>query len=323
MNIFLLCFFLLGSTELTEKKLGIVLFSNEKVDLDKRSQKQFEKDFPKDQDFEKFLLDTISNTVEGEVQSVRMFEFSLSEASTTDLLKQYFAIEPDTGMEIQKFCQKNNLDVIVFINWQGGISPEFPIGYLHNEAVLVEKEPVFRFYGHIFNLEHESTKVAGIFQLDHKYTRPLLKYKDGFFKKEAIAMGLRLFEKIQINYIERPLLWAISDDNPELCLSILKAGNYDKSMVDFFGQNALHYTSKLGWYNVSEKLISAGFHVDSLTKGRTTPLMLAVSNEHFDIAELLLNSGANYKIKDKQRRNAMHFSGNNKKKFKELIEKYK
>ncbi len=64
------------------------------------------------------------------------------------------------------------------------------------------------------------------------------------------------------------------------------------------GLNALLYAARNGCYPCVEDLIAAGADVNLPTPEGITPLMIALDNEHNDVAKLLMDKGANLNVWD-------------------------
>ncbi|KAL8908944.1 MAG: hypothetical protein Q9207_000520 [Kuettlingeria erythrocarpa] len=64
----------------------------------------------------------------------------------------------------------------------------------------------------------------------------------------------------------------------------------DSNTRDDSGWNALHFASYHRQYQVIERLISGGVSAKGTTSRKETPLLLAVKNSHFPVAEQLLRS---------------------------------
>jgi len=64
------------------------------------------------------------------------------------------------------------------------------------------------------------------------------------------------------------------------------------------GLNALLYAARSGCYPCVEDLIAAGADVNLPTPEGVTPLMIALDNEHNDVAKLLMDKGANLNVWD-------------------------
>ena len=64
------------------------------------------------------------------------------------------------------------------------------------------------------------------------------------------------------------------------------------------GLNALLYAARSGCYECVEDLIAAGADVNLPTPEGVTPLMIALDNEHNDVAKLLMDKGANLNVWD-------------------------
>jgi len=64
------------------------------------------------------------------------------------------------------------------------------------------------------------------------------------------------------------------------------------------GLNALLYAARSGCYACVEDLIAAGADVNRPTPEGITPLMIALDNQHNDVAKLLMDKGANLNVWD-------------------------
>ena len=64
------------------------------------------------------------------------------------------------------------------------------------------------------------------------------------------------------------------------------------------GLNALLYAARSGCYACVEDLIAAGADVNLPTPEGITPLMIALDNEHNDVAKLLMDKGADLNVRD-------------------------
>ena len=64
------------------------------------------------------------------------------------------------------------------------------------------------------------------------------------------------------------------------------------------GLNALLYAARSGCYECVEALIAAGADVNLPTPEGVTPLMIALDNEHNDVAKLLMDKGADLNVWD-------------------------
>ena len=72
------------------------------------------------------------------------------------------------------------------------------------------------------------------------------------------------------------------------------------------GLTALLYASRNGCYDCVESLISAGADVNVPTPEGVTPLIVALDNDHNDVAKLLLDRGANPHVADWWGRTALY-----------------
>lgn len=74
------------------------------------------------------------------------------------------------------------------------------------------------------------------------------------------------------------------------------------------GLTALLYAARDGCYDCVDELIAAGADVNIPTPEGVTPLMLAIDNDHNEVAKLLLDRGANPKIWDWWGRTALYIA---------------
>src|SRR5436190_169561 len=74
------------------------------------------------------------------------------------------------------------------------------------------------------------------------------------------------------------------------------------------GLTALLYASRDGCYDCVEALIGAGADVNVPTPEGVTPLMVALDNDHNDVANLLLDRGANPHVSDWWGRTALYIA---------------
>ena len=74
------------------------------------------------------------------------------------------------------------------------------------------------------------------------------------------------------------------------------------------GLTALLYAARDGCYECVEELIGAGADVNTPTPEGVTPLMIALDNDHNDVAKLLLDRGANPNVWDWWGRTALYIA---------------
>jgi uncharacterized protein len=74
------------------------------------------------------------------------------------------------------------------------------------------------------------------------------------------------------------------------------------------GLNALLYAARDGCYECVDALVTAGAAIDLPTPEGVTPLMLALDNDHFDVARFLLDRGANPGLWDWWGRTALYIA---------------
>ncbi|MBZ5635148.1 MAG: ankyrin repeat domain-containing protein [Acidobacteriia bacterium] len=74
------------------------------------------------------------------------------------------------------------------------------------------------------------------------------------------------------------------------------------------GLTALLYAARAGCYGCVEAMIAAGANVNTPTPEGVTPLMTALDNDHYDVAKLLLDRGANPHLWDWWGRTALYIA---------------
>jgi ankyrin repeat protein len=94
---------------------------------------------------------------------------------------------------------------------------------------------------------------------------------------------------------ETPLMLAsINGEIPIVKALILK----NKAQIDHIGWTPLHYACAKGHLDVASFLITNGANVNSLSLGGTTPLMMAVQSGNELLVKLLLDKGADLKLRN-------------------------
>ena len=115
----------------------------------------------------------------------------------------------------------------------------------------------------------------------------------------------------------RLLYIGISDDNLETCIEAIDKGvNIDKFGENLSIKDSSNHKetnpllSAMGWqqYSISSYLIEKGAGVNYQNYNGTTALMLACKKCNKDITKLLLSSGANPDIKDKDNKTALDYA---------------
>lgn len=103
-------------------------------------------------------------------------------------------------------------------------------------------------------------------------------------------------------YGETPLMIASIEGNLPLVISLIQQRN---ARIDHIGWTPLHYACSKGQLEVAQYLIANGAIVDSLSTGNTTPLMMAVQSGNEPLIKLLLDKGADIRLKNSQGITAM------------------
>ena len=98
-------------------------------------------------------------------------------------------------------------------------------------------------------------------------------------------------------YGETPLMIASIEGNLPVVKMLIKQRN---ARIDHIGWTPLHYASAKGQLEVAQYLISNGAIIDSLSPGNTTPLMMSVQSGNEELIKLLLDKGADLRLKNSQ-----------------------
>ena len=94
---------------------------------------------------------------------------------------------------------------------------------------------------------------------------------------------------------ETPLMLASIDGNLPIVKQLIQQR---KARIDHIGWTPLHYASAKGQIEIAQYLISNGAIIDSLSLGYTTPLMMAVQSGNEPLIKLLLDKGADLRLKN-------------------------
>lgn len=117
-----------------------------------------------------------------------------------------------------------------------------------------------------------------------------------------------------------PICVALLRGSKEAANAFYKLEKVDYSVIDKNGNNLLHYAAKAGHLDIATKALEAGCSPNAKSKSGTTPLIISVQNEHFDVFALLLEHGGDPSIAvgDKD---CFHYASNNNK-FRAHLQKY-
>ena len=96
---------------------------------------------------------------------------------------------------------------------------------------------------------------------------------------------------------ETPLMMASIGGNLDLVKTLVIQ---NKAQVNHIGWTPLHYASSTGQLEVAQYLISNGAIIDSMSPSNTTPLMMAVLGGNEVLIKLLLDKGADLKLRNDQ-----------------------
>lgn len=100
---------------------------------------------------------------------------------------------------------------------------------------------------------------------------------------------------ISNNFGETPLMIASIEGNLPLVKTLVQS---NKAKIDHIGWTPLHYASSRGHLEVVQYLLANGAIVDSMSPGNTTPLMMAVQSGNEQLVKLLLDKGADIKVRN-------------------------
>jgi ankyrin repeat protein len=96
---------------------------------------------------------------------------------------------------------------------------------------------------------------------------------------------------------ETPLMIASINGNMPVVKSLVEQR---QAQINHIGWTPLHYAASRGQMEVAEYLILKGATIDSLSQSNTTPLMMAVISGNESLIKLLLDKGANLKLRNDQ-----------------------
>jgi hypothetical protein len=96
---------------------------------------------------------------------------------------------------------------------------------------------------------------------------------------------------------ETPLMMASIGGNLDLVKTLVIQ---NKAQVNHIGWTPLHYASSTGQLEVAQYLIGNGAIIDSMSPSNTTPLMMAVLGGNEVLIKLLLDKGADLKLRNDQ-----------------------
>lgn len=117
-----------------------------------------------------------------------------------------------------------------------------------------------------------------------------------------------------------PICVALLRGSKEAANAFYKLEKVDYGVTDKNGNNLLHYAAKAGHLDIATKALEAGCSPNAKSKSGTTPLIISVQNEHFDVFALLLKHGGDPSIAV-DNKDCFHYASNNNK-FRAHLQKY-
>ena len=112
-------------------------------------------------------------------------------------------------------------------------------------------------------------------------------------------------EKINEN---KNLFKAAKDGNTERIKKIIKEEGININSFDKYKNTALHYTASKGHLEATKFLLELKAKSDNLNKRGLTPLQIAVINNHYEVVNELLKSGADPNTESLSGNTALHFA---------------
>ncbi len=135
--------------------------------------------------------------------------------------------------------------------------------------------------------------------------------KGNFARKSIIIVGILLvFSQLSLNAqsnVNDEFIKSVKDNNIEITKKCIKNGA-DKNCLGENGWTALHYASHQGNYEMARYLLSLKPEINIQNFRGSTPLIMAVSNYHFNVCELLLDNGADINIQRPDGMSALLFA---------------
>ncbi|KAG9399810.1 hypothetical protein AC1031_011232 [Aphanomyces cochlioides] len=119
-----------------------------------------------------------------------------------------------------------------------------------------------------------------------------------------------------------PLHWASLNGDIAMMKALISHGA-KVNAVNKNGEAGLHWASHEGHLDVTKELIDQGAIVDAVDNKGWTPLYISIKSEHSNerVAQLLLDSGADIRLRANDRHNARALSILHNNKYKELLDK--
>jgi len=94
------------------------------------------------------------------------------------------------------------------------------------------------------------------------------------------------------------LISAVKHNDSNEVSRLLQSGANVNENDKFGGVTALHYACEKGFYEIAEELIEHGANVNAITQAQWTPMHFAAREGHLAIVKLLVKKGASPKGKD-------------------------
>ncbi len=97
-----------------------------------------------------------------------------------------------------------------------------------------------------------------------------------------------------------PLHEAVYEGGPEM-VSLLLEHQADVHLIDDYGNNAMHVAAMRGNLDEAKLLAALGAEIDAVNEKRTwSPLMIALNEQHAEMAQWLINQGASVNQVDQE-----------------------
>ena len=177
-----------------------------------------------------------------------------------------------------------------------------PFGSI-SEGALAQNLPVSRFHPGYRRETKGSEQTKSRFIIRFSDLVSTKQYTEALesLKEQTLKMDSSLFN-------------AASDNNASLCKALMDRREYGEIIArcnakNSDGQTPLHIASKLGFITVCEVLLDYGENIEINAQDNLgqTPLLCACVNNHLNIAQLLVRSGAKVNLTDIYECSCLHY----------------